>query len=157
MRYWISDFQIVQCGVAAIFNGESLEDAVRRYEVTIRQAFCIDEKQIPHFDLIVLGMCPDGHIGSLYPNSYALIDTEDMVSAVYLMDGDHNRITLTHPVLCAARHLTILVSGPEKAQILKEVLQSEPDEMKYPVHTLWPILDKVTWLVDSEAAMLLDE
>jgi len=62
---------------------------------------------------------------------------------------------LTHPVLRAASHLAILVSGPEKAGILKEVLTSEPDEVRYPVHALWPILNKVTWLVDKEAAKSL--
>jgi 6-phosphogluconolactonase len=136
-------------------ESESLDEAVAAYEAQIREAFGLRAGQMPQFDLIVLGMCPDGHIGSLYPNTYALIDTEDIVSAVYLMDGDHNRITLTCPVLCAARHVVILVSGREKAQILQAVLASEPDEIRYPVHTLWPVLDKVTWIVDREAASLL--
>jgi 6-phosphogluconolactonase/glucosamine-6-phosphate isomerase/deaminase len=48
--------------------------------------------------------------------------------------------------------LVILVSGEEKAEILKEVLTIEPDEVRYPIHTLWSVLDKVTWLVDRAAA-----
>jgi len=71
------------------------------------------------------------------------------------MDERLNRITLTHPVLCAASHLAVLVSGKEKAGILKEVLESSPDEVRFPIHALWPILDKVTWLVDSAAAQLM--
>lgn len=130
-------------------------EAVREYQVTIRNAFKLKPGERPVFDLIVLGMGADGHIGSLVPDSYALLDTEDIVSVVYLTDGDYSRITLTHPVLCAAKHLIILVSGVEKAQILKEVLCSEPDEIKYPVHTLWPILNKVTWIVDSDAGKYL--
>jgi 6-phosphogluconolactonase/glucosamine-6-phosphate isomerase/deaminase len=51
--------------------------------------------------------------------------------------------------------LIVLVSGREKADILKEVLTSGPDEVQYPIHALWPILDKVTWLVDKEAAQSL--
>jgi 6-phosphogluconolactonase/glucosamine-6-phosphate isomerase/deaminase len=51
--------------------------------------------------------------------------------------------------------LAVLVSGEEKAGILKEVLTSEPDEVRYPIHALWPILNKVTWLVDSKAAKYL--
>ena len=47
--------------------------------------------------------------------------------------------------------MIILVSGKEKARIVKEVLQSEHDPVKYPVHTLWPILNKVTWIIDEEA------
>jgi len=63
-----------------------------------------------------------------------------------------NRITLTSPVLLAARHLVVLVSGKEKAQTLREVLRGEPDEVKFPIHVLWPVLDKITWLADRDAA-----
>ncbi|MCH7557817.1 MAG: 6-phosphogluconolactonase [Planctomycetes bacterium] len=134
---------------------DDFKAAASCYEQTIREVFGLDEKQRPEFDLIVLGMGADGHTGSLFPNSYAAFDTENLACVVYVMDEDLNRITLTHPVLCAASHLAILVSGREKAGILKEVLTSEPDEVRYPIHALWPILNKVTWLVDKEAAKAL--
>ena len=129
--------------------------AARRYEESIREAFGLEENQIPEFDLIVLGMGAEGHTGSLFPNSYAPFDKEDLACVVYVLGEDLNRITLTHPVLCAASHLAVLVSGEEKAGILKKVLTSEPDEVRYPIHALWPILDKVTWLVDRDAAKSL--
>jgi len=138
-------------------SGESSDynHAVRVYEETIRRVFKLGTGKLPQFDLIILGMGANGHIGSLFPNSYALFDTDSLVSVVYQLEGNHNRMTLTHPVLCAAAHLVILISGPEKANIVREVLKSQPDEVKYPVHTLWPILDKVTWLIDREAARYL--
>jgi len=126
--------------------------SARYYEETIREVFGLQENEIPEFDLIVLGMGVEGHTGSLFPDSYARFDTEDLVCVVYVLDEKLNRITLTHPVLCAASHLTVLVSGEEKAGILKEVLTSEPDEVHYPIHALWPVLDKVTWLIDQQAA-----
>jgi 6-phosphogluconolactonase len=129
--------------------------AAQTYEETIRRVFGLQEKEVPQFDLILLGMGAEGHTGSLFPNSYAPFDTEDLACVVYVLDEKLNRITLTHPVLCAASHLAVLVSGEEKAGILKEVMTNEPDEVQYPIHTLWPILDKVTWLVDSRAAKLL--
>ena len=129
--------------------------AAQYYEETIRRVFGLQEKELPQFDLILLGMGAEGHTGSLFPNSYAPFDTEDLACVVYVLDEKLNRITLTHPVLCAASHLAVLVSGEEKANILKEVMTNEPDEVQYPIHTLWPILDKVTWLVDSQAAKLL--
>lgn len=134
---------------------EDFQAAACCYENTIREVFSINENQTPEFDLIILGMGADGHTGSLFPNSYAPFDTEDLACVVYVMDEDLNRITLTHPVLRAASFLVVLVSGPEKAEILKEVLTSEQDEVQYPIHALWPILDKVTWLVDKEAAQSL--
>ena len=129
--------------------------ASRAYEETIRGAFGLKEKELPTFDLMLLGMGPDGHTGSLFPNSYASFDKDDLACAVYVLDQKLNRVTLTHPVLCAAAHLAVLVSGEEKAKILKEVLTSSPDEVRYPIHALWPVLDKVTWLVDRQAAKLL--
>jgi 6-phosphogluconolactonase len=129
--------------------------AARSYEQTIRDVFQLQQNQLPQFDLILLGMGPDGHTGSLFPNSYASFDKDDLACVVYVLDQKLNRITLTHPVLCAASHLAVLVSGEEKAPILKQVLRSPPDEVRYPIHILWSILGKVTWLVDSHAARLL--
>jgi len=127
------------------------------YEETIREVFHLEGRQKPEFDLILLGMGADGHTGSLFPNSYAPFDTEDLACVVYVLDEKLNRITLTHPVLLAASHLAVLVAGQEKSRILKEVLTSEPDEIRYPIHILWSVLDKVTWLVDREAAALLQK
>ena len=134
---------------------DDFKAAAGRYEETIRGVFGVEVGQIPQFDLIVLGMGVEGHTGSLFPNSYATFDTEDLACVVYVLDEKLNRITLTHPVLCAASHLVVLVCGKEKADILKKVLTSEPDEVRYPIHALWPVLDKVTWLVDSAAAKAL--
>ena len=139
---------------------EAFDSAARQYEETIRSAFHIKKGRTPQFDLIILGMGADGHTGSLFPNSSAAFDTNDLACVVYLLDQKLpdqavTRITLTYPVLRAAKQLIILVTGPEKATILKEVLTNPPDEIKYPVHLLWPALDKISWLVDSQAAKLL--
>jgi 6-phosphogluconolactonase len=132
---------------------EDISEAARAYERTIREDFGLGKGEVPEFDLIVLGMGGDGHTGSLFPNSYATFDTHDLACVVYVLDDTTlNRITLTHPVLLAARRLVVLVSGPEKAQTLHEVLTSEPDEVRYPIHVLWPVLDKMTWIVDRDAA-----
>ena len=129
--------------------------AAQFYEEMIREVFGLQENQLPEFDLIMLGMGAEGHTGSLFPNSYAPFDMHNLACVVYVMDEKLNRITLTHPVLRAASRLVVLVSGQEKAGILKEVLASEPDEVQYPIHVLWPVLDRVTWLIDKAAATLL--
>ena len=105
-------------------------------------------------------MGSDGHTGSLFPNSNASFDTKDLACVVYLLDQKLpdqtvNRITLTHPVICAASQIVVLVSGAGKAKTLKTVLAGPPDEVRYPIHVLWPVLDKVLWLIDSPAAGLI--
>lgn len=134
---------------------ENYREAARQYEDEIRATMKLNKGQTPVFDLIILGMGADGHIGSIFPNTYALFDTDELVCTVYRLEGDHSRITLTIPVLKMARRLMVLVSGPEKAQTLKTIFSIEPDPVLYPVHALWPVLDKVTWIVDDAAAALL--
>ena len=139
---------------------ENFDSAAKQYEKTLRSVFQIESGQLPKFDFIILGMGPDGHTGSLFPNTNASFDTKDLACVVYLLDQKLpdellNRITLTHPVICAASQIVVLVSGSEKAQTLKEVLAGPPDEIRYPIHVLWPVLDNVLWLIDSPAAKLL--
>ncbi len=136
-------------------DNSDFEMSARNYEKQLREVFALEEGQLPQFDLIILGMGAEGHTGSLYPDSYANFDTKDMACVVYILDEKFNRITLTHPVLCAAAHLVVLVCGEEKAEVFREVLTSEPDEVRFPIHVLWPVLDKVTWLADSKAAKYL--
>ncbi len=129
--------------------------AAKEYEQVILNVFGLKSGQVPRFDLVMLGMGADGHIGSLLPNTNALFDTNSLVTAVYRMDAGFSRITLTVPVFKEAAEIIILISGQSKAEIVRDVFHSEPDELKYPVHFLWPIMNKVTWIIDRHAAALL--
>lgn len=129
-----------------------LREAASNYEKTIRAVFCLEQDRIPSFDLIVLGLSVEGCPGSLFPDCFAAFDEDSLACVVYDLEERLSRITLSRTVLRAASHLVVLVSGKEKAIILKEVLTNEPDEVRFPIHFLWPVLDRITWLVDSEAA-----
>jgi 6-phosphogluconolactonase len=127
--------------------------AAREYGKIISVVFRLKQNEIPQFDIVFLGLGSDGHIASLFPASGVIFETQHLV--VVVENAKPARITLTGPVLCAAARIVILVSGEEKAQILKQVFTTEPDVGKYPVHLLWPVLDKVTWFADAAAAKLL--
>lgn len=134
---------------------EDILAAARAYERTIREVFPLHDGEAPEFDLVILGMGVDGHTASLLPNSRIVFDTDDLVGAVYVAEGGFNRVTLTPAVLLAAKRLVVMVSGREKARTLNEVLTGEPDKSKYPIHVLWPAMNKVIWLVDLDAASLM--
>lgn len=137
------------------YDCRNCEFAASTYEQTISNIVRRKINGIPKFDLILLQMAPDGHIASLFPTTYAFFETKRLVLATHHMDAAHTRITLTHPVLYAASQIAVLVSGQEKAEILNEIFTSKPNITRYPVHALWPILEKVTWMIDRDAAKYL--
>jgi 6-phosphogluconolactonase len=85
-----------------------------------------EEQQTPVFDLIFLGMGEDGHIASLFPeNQSEDLAREEPCYDVVASKPPPNRITLSYPVLAAAREIWLVISGEGKASVLKEALQSE--------------------------------
>jgi 6-phosphogluconolactonase len=107
----------------------------------------------PKFDLILLGMGPDGHTASLFPGTSALNEMRAPVTAVYVQKLDAWRVTLTHPVLSNAEQVIISAAGAEKADALKTALEGPPGSV--PVQLVQP--KNLTWLVDRAAAAKLSE
>lgn len=103
------------------------------------------------FDLILLGLGPDGHIASLFPGSDALNQRKQPVVADYVPKLDSWRITLTLPVLNHARHVILLVSGAHKADVLRHVLHNISHANPLPVEMLRP-KGQLEWFVDAQAA-----
>ena len=136
-------------------ESQDLNAAAQTYENTIRKVFEIGAEDVPVFDLIELGMGPDGHTASLFPNSPVLLEATRLAVPVYMTDGKLNRITLTVPVLQAASRLVVMVSGADKAQTLANVFSGDFDATRYPIRVLWPALNRIAWLVDTNAAQLL--
>lgn len=109
----------------------------------------------PRFDLVFLGMGPDGHTASLFPETAALENDSDLVVANYVEKFDTYRITLTKPVINNARNVTFLVSGADKAPALKEVLEGAAQPRLYPSQLIRPARGTLLWMVDEAAASRL--
>ncbi len=111
----------------------------------------------PRFDAILLGMGPDGHTASLFPDSQALHETERWVVANWVEKFKSTRITFTFPVLDAARTILLLVAGADKADMLHDVLISKPNTVPYPVQRVQPVDGEKIWLLDQAAAARLPQ
>ena len=143
----------VPVGSAHPMRGElPPEEAAAAYEEELRGFF---GEEPPVFDLIMLGIGGDGHTASLFPETSALEVTERLVVANPVLKLDTTRITLTAPVLNAARDVFFLVAGEGKAEALEEILEGNPDPRAYPASLVQPP-GGPTWMVDKEAASLLD-
>ncbi|HEY3616680.1 MAG TPA: 6-phosphogluconolactonase, partial [Candidatus Sulfotelmatobacter sp.] len=124
------------------------EAVAEDYEQTLRKFFQLEPGQLPTFDLILLGMGPDGHTASLFPGTAALQEKSRLVFANWVEKLKTYRITLTLPVLNAARCVIFLVSGTDKAPALHAVLEEDVSGEQYPAKLVQPRQGKVIWLVD---------
>ena len=131
------------------------EVVATRYDEELRSAFQLAAGQLPRFDLIYLGMGPDGHTASLFPHTQALSVTDRLVAANFVPKLDTSRITLTAPVINNAAVVAFLVAGQDKATALAAVLEGPADPEEYPAQLVAPVDGDVYWLVDQTAATQL--
>src|SRR4051812_4072163 len=76
--------------------------AAAAYEAALQSFFCLPAGSFPRFDLILLGMGPDGHTASLFPGTTALAEIQHLVVANWVEKFSTFRITFTYPVLNSA-------------------------------------------------------
>ena len=119
------------------------------YEQTIVQ---VTNQTLPRLDLIFLGLGTDGHTASIFPGSEVLHETKRLVAAPYVEKFKSYRITMTLPLLNNGASVVFLVSGAEKAEIVREVLQGE---RKYPAQAVNPTQGELIWMLDKDAASKL--
>lgn len=109
----------------------------------------------PRFDLLFLGMGPDGHTCSLFPNHPLLKETKRWIA--YVGDSPKpppNRITMTLPVLNNAKFCVFFVAGKAKSQVVKDIVV---DGKLLPGGMVQPKNGELYWILDNESASLLPE
>jgi 6-phosphogluconolactonase len=136
----------------------TVDEAIEDYRIKLREN-AANSLNWPRFDLVFLGLGLDGHIASILPGS---ITEQERISPVIATTFDYQdrpagRVSLTPLVFNSAREILFLVSGKEKASILRRVLQGNGDPQDLPALRIHPQKGCVTWLVDEEAASLLPE
>jgi len=107
------------------------------------------EQTLLPLDLILLGLGTDGHTASIFPSSDVLHETKRLVAATWVEKLNTYRITMTLPLLNSGAAVLFLVSGAEKAQIVKEVIEGPP---KYPAQFVQPAHGQLLWMLDEDAA-----
>ena len=106
---------------------------------------------VPVFDLVLLGLGRDGHTASLFPRSDALTVEDRFCVATQAPDGSP-RLTVTAPVINAARRVWFYVSGAGKAGMVAEVLEGLRAPLAVPAQGVAPVHGTLTWLLDEAAA-----
>jgi len=125
----------------------------QKYERAIQTHFALSPGQFPRFDLILLGLGPDGHTASLFPGTSALREEKRLVVANWVGKFATHRITFTYPVINHAACVIFLVGGKDKADVLREVFEN--DKADLPAQKVRPIDGRLLWLIDRAAASAL--
>ena len=133
------------------------EEGASRYESEIRNAFRLEGAETPTFDLILLGLGPDGHTASLFPHTAGLDEMARIVIANHVPQKDAWRLTLTWPVIVQGRTVAFLIEGAEKAGMVRTVFTGAYDPETYPAQLIRPASGKLTLLLDRAAASALPE
>jgi 6-phosphogluconolactonase len=119
--------------------------AAEAYETTL---WALAEGGLPRLDLILLGLGPDGHTASIFPGSEVLRETKHLVAAPWVEKLNTYRITMTLPLLNNGGSVVFLVSGKEKAEIVKAVLEGPK---QYPAQEINPTDGELIWMLDEKA------
>jgi len=124
-------------------------EAAAEYEEVLKQ---VTGQTLPRLDLVLLGLGSDGHTASIFPRSEVLQETNRLVAAPWVEKLNTHRITMTLPLLNNAASVVFLVSGAEKAQIVKDVLHGPK---QYPAQYVEPANGELVWMLDKAAAALI--
>jgi 6-phosphogluconolactonase len=109
----------------------------------------------PRFDLMFLGMGPDGHTASLFPGTIGGVDDTKLAVANYIPKFSTWRITLTPHVINDSAHVVITTGGAAKADALAAVMEGPHDPDLYPIQLVAPMDGQLHWLIDEAAAAKL--
>jgi 6-phosphogluconolactonase len=131
------------------------EAAAARYESELRNTFRLEGAESPRFDLVNLGMGPDGHCASLFPFTAAIREMSRLVTANHVPQMNTWRITLTWPVINHAGSVFFLIAGADKAERVREVFTGPRDPERLPSQLIWPSNGILTLFLDKAAAALL--
>jgi 6-phosphogluconolactonase len=131
------------------------EEAASRYESTLRNVMKLEGAESPAFDLVTLGMGPDGHTASLFPHTAGLDEMGRLVIANHVPQKEAWRISLTWPVINQAAAVVFEVEGQSKTDVLAEVLTGPRDPERLPSQLIRPSSGKLLFLLDEAAAAKL--
>ena len=135
---------------------DDLDLAAREYEAEITRSFGVQPGAgPPAFDLILLGLGPDGHTASLFPHTEAIRESARWVVHNNVPKLNSDRVTLTAPILSRGATVLFLVAATDKASALQAVLEGPADTDRFPARLIQPASGRLVWLVDRAAASML--
>ncbi len=143
-------------------DAADLDAAAWEYEEVIRNLVPENPQHVPELDLVLLGIGADGHTASLFPGSAGLHERERLIVAHHVPSLNIPRMTMTYPLVWAARQIVVLACGADKADPIKRVFNSPVSSQQSafsletpPAAAVRAARGRITWILDTAAALQL--
>jgi len=134
-------------------DAEDLAAAAAEYEQIVRHHVPAGPDGVPRFDMILLGMGGDGHTASLFPRTEGLAETESLVVSHHVPILGRWRMTFTHRLINASRHVVFLIIGDDKAEAVAGLVGNDPAvRAELPAAQVQPYGGTLTIVLDAQAA-----
>ncbi|KAM7342972.1 6-phosphogluconolactonase [Cochliomyia hominivorax] len=131
----------------------SLKECALDYEERILKEFNMKSGEIPEFDLLILGIGPDGHTCSLFPQHHLLREKDHLIAAIE--DSPKHppqRVTMTFPLINNAKMCMFVMCGAGKADIVKRIFKDKED---LPAGMVKPLNNELHCLLDEAAGKFI--
>jgi 6-phosphogluconolactonase len=149
--FLLAPAKIPAANIHRVFGELPPEEGASRYVAEIKLFFSLSEGQIPVFDILHRGMGPDAHTASLFPGEPLIADRQHIAADVWVEKMKMDRVTLLPAVLLAAKRTVLQVSGSDKADALRNVLNEPEDLFQYPCQ-IGSRDERAIWFIDQAAA-----
>jgi 6-phosphogluconolactonase len=141
---------IPQEQVHPIFATSATAD--EEYEAELREALAWREKGQDRLDYVLLGLGVDGHTASLFPHTDPLHETRRLVRFNKVLNATPpDRVTMTYPLINAARFIAVLATGSAKAPMIQRLAAGRDTYEQIPIKGIKPLNGELKWYLDAEA------
>lgn len=127
-----------------------------RYSEEIKN-YVVHRKNLPSFNIILLGLGEDGHTASIFHGKNTLFQSEKTCEVALHPQTGRKRITIAGKVINNSQNIIFVVTGSNKARVVKDILGSGASGNQYPAEYVIPTDGTITWYLDEAAASLLQK
>lgn len=131
----------------AVRYGEEIKSKIKNKSKT--------QNDTPEFDLMILGMGDDGHTASIFPDSIHLWNSKNICEVAVHPETGQKRITMTGKIINNSAKVVFLITGKNKAEVLKTIINKEDGYLKYPSAHVNPVSGELYFYIDKNAAELI--
>ena len=155
-KYLLSNIIIPGSNIHRI-EGENIPyNESERYSGVLRNNLTL-YNNLPQLDILFLGMGDDGHTASIFPDQMYLLNSDNYCEVAMNPYTGQKRITLTGKVISNSERIYFLVTGKNKAEIVKDILEKENEYKKYPASHIEEVNGNLKWYLDKEASSFLSK